>query len=387
MQHREDGEDDDELGAEVARLCAIKGQHQRRIKDIESQATVRVSFCRTETQHSVCLQAGKMTSVPWHDRPVVWCPSLPEAKESIVHLTQDLPFDIPPNELMFVFGGKDSVASSCGECYDVESRHWSLVTCDMPSPRMGHAAVSLAGQLYVIGGWNGSDYMSSVDCFDPVSQQWSSVSPMTKPIQSAAAAVASDRIYVVGGWTSSQGASRTVQCYDLAKKTWSITAPLGIPRYCHNVVTISDRLYAIGGRDRYHTDLDSVEVFDKTKWSFMPNMPSKRSGAAAVELGGKIYVLGGQFPDQDPRLTHILRTVECFDPRSMTWSIQPPMSVGRYRLAAVVMRGRIYAIGGGTPRTQYNTVECFDPSTCTWTMVEPMTTNRQYHAAVTVTLS
>src|SRR2546423_12290840 len=60
---------------------------------------------------------------------------------------------------------------------------------------------------------------------------------------------------------------------------------------------------------------------------------------AAVEAGGKIYVVGGCASGR-------LNDVEEYDPASNTWTTKAPMPTARYGLAAAEAGGKIYAIGG-----------------------------------------
>jgi N-acetylneuraminic acid mutarotase len=78
---------------------------------------------------------------------------------------------------------------------------------------------------------------------------------------------------------------------------------------------IGSRLYAIGGSRwngagiRYTS---VVEVFDTTTqaWSQVASLPSGRYDHAAVELGGKIYVIGGEREDSDS----MTATVDVYTP-------------------------------------------------------------------------
>jgi hypothetical protein len=54
------------------------------------------------------------------------------------------------------------------------------------------------------------------------------------------------------------------------------------------------RLYVLGGTEASQT-LDSVEVFDPLtdSWTAGKPMGSRRHGAAALSMGGRVYVMGG----------------------------------------------------------------------------------------------
>merc|ERR1719203_1934684 len=56
----------------------------------------------------------------------------------------------------------------------------------------------------------------------------------------------------------------------------------------------SPRIYVIGGAQNNQA-LDTVECYDPEacQWSQLPPMPTPRSDLAATVIGGKLYVMGG----------------------------------------------------------------------------------------------
>ena len=89
-------------------------------------------------------------------------------------------------------------------------------------------------------------------------------------------------------------------------------------------------------------------------------MPTGRWDAAAAALDGKIYVLGGgRLNDRS------LRVVEVFDPLRGFWRVQASLRRMRSSLAACVLDGQLYAIGGDP-----DDFEGGDPDDLTWDLVE-----------------
>lgn len=111
--------------------------------------------------------------------------------------------------------------------------------------------------------------------------------------------------------------------------------------------------------------------------------PSAREYAAAVALGGRVYVMGGQRTDAGVIPGPATAVVEVYDPVTNTWASAPPMPTARMGLVAAVANGRIYAIGGrtdGFSTSAVGTVEEFDPSTQLWTSKAAMPTPRYFAA-------
>lgn len=91
-------------------------------------------------------------------------------------------------------------------------------------------------------------------------------------------------------------------------------------------------------------------------WTTKAPMPTAREGLAAGVVNGILYAIGG-----DINLGH-LKKVEAYDPATNTWTTKAPMPTGRDFLAAGVVNGILYAVGGYKGGTSYlNTVEAYTP--------------------------
>mmetsp|Transcript_61622 Transcript_61622/g.112246 ORF Transcript_61622/g.112246 Transcript_61622/m.112246 type:complete len:146 (+) Transcript_61622:2-439(+) len=138
--------------------------------------------------------------------------------------------------------------------------------------------------------------------------------------------------------------------------------------------------------------LRTVERFDEAHntWSLLPPMPTRRRGLAAVSLRGRIYAIGGghaastglatRTSSISPR-TQACGTVERYDVATGVWERMPPMPTPRMFLAAVVLNGRVYAIGGSDGAQALRTVECFDEETNSWDKLPEMPTRRVFFSA------
>jgi len=66
-----------------------------------------------------------------------------------------------------------------------------------------------------------------------------------------------------------------------------------------------------------------------------------------------------------------LNAVESFDPILGVWRIETQMPTKRSGLAAVVMNERIYCLGGYDGKNFVSTIESFDPRTGEWQVIIP----------------
>jgi N-acetylneuraminic acid mutarotase len=120
--------------------------------------------------------------------------------------------------------------------------------------------------------------------------------------------------------------------------------------------------------------ISSVILAQSGSWSTKASMPTERMCLAAGVVNGKIYAIGGTISRDTPGL----QTVEEYDPMFDTWTMKAPMPTARECLAASAVNGKIYAIGGSQTwfGSGLNIVEEYDPETDIWMTKTPMPTAR-----------
>src|SRR5258708_4030090 len=93
-------------------------------------------------------------------------------------------------------------------------------------------------------------------------------------------------------------------------------------------------------------------------WARLADMTSPHEYHAAVAVGGKIYVLGGE----------AIAKFEEYDPATNQWKVLPQMPTsGRSFLGAAAVDDKIYAIGGISRKVDaYATVEAYDLGKGSW---------------------
>jgi N-acetylneuraminic acid mutarotase len=141
-------------------------------------------------------------------------------------------------------------------------------------------------------------------------------------------------------------------------------------------------VYAIGGSDHgcdpaHGGSYNTVEAYDPVTdtWTTKASMPTARNSLAAAVVNGIVYAIGGQNGPNS------YSTVEAYDPVTDTWTTKASMPGARNSLAAAAVNGIVYAIGG---IFEYGIVEAYDPVTNTWTTKAPMPTARNTLAAAAV---
>ena len=220
--------------------------------------------------------------------------------------------------------------------------------------------------------------------------RWVNLAPYPQPTQEIGGAVANGKLYILGGYGANApgGLAGWFNEYDPATDRWTKRPDIPMPVHHQAMVGYGGKVYSFGGGIKrtpegdnwYPTDRSWVYDPAADAWRELAPMPTKRGGGAAVELNGKIHVIGGS--GYHPRQTEdvsisatvphrAVTTHEIYDPATNTWTIGVPMNVPRNHLGLGVVNGKIYAIGGRVGSSfvgasSNDSVEEFDPATQMW---------------------
>lgn len=166
-------------------------------------------------------------------------------------------------------------------------------------------------------------------------------------------------MYVAGCETQS------IYRYDPRRDTWSTLAGTlpAILGHAGDGATYEGRIYARS--DGQHSSR-RLYVYDiaADAWSAreMPWNIVDRQWYEAVELGGHVYFLGGQYTSGGSS-----RTVDRFDPLTGAWESMAPMLHPRAMAMAWAHEGKVYVAGGRDDYGPLSSTEVYDPASDTWT--------------------
>src|SRR6202030_3691550 len=220
---------------------------------------------------------------------------------------------------------------------------------------------------------------------------WKKGAPFPQPDEELYGVALNGKMYVIGVWDEGKAAGINYE-YDPTTDKW--TQKKGMPRSAHHaaIATANGKLYVIGGfvppKDTQiptggaWEPIADVWEYDPAadSWKSLAPLPTKRGAAVAVEVGGKIYVIGGATTvagSKDPYFTFfgpslVLTTNEVFVPPTKKGERRKPMSVARNHAYAAPVNGKIYVIGGRTGHafilsaTNTDVVEEYSPISDTW---------------------
>ena len=243
--------------------------------------------------------------------------------------------------------------------------------------RQEHPSVALGGELYVLGGFDGTaQIVASVEAYDPVRDVWrSDIAPLPVPLHHANVAVVNGRIYLAGFLTGLgfEPDGRVFE-YDPGDDRWRErrAMPPGSERGASGVAVIDGRIFVAGGLRG-----GSVATFSSydpvaDEWEQLPDLPVPLDHLAAGAVGGVFYTLGGR----NGAIVSGTAATFAYDPATREWTPRADMPTARGGVSGAVLGDRIYVLGGEGNRQSttgvYPDVEAYDPATDSWEVLEPM---------------
>lgn len=272
--------------------------------------------------------------------------------------------------------------STFSELSQIKS-YWSTGK-DMSTPREEINGVLLDGKIYAIGGSEDRNKITDkVDFYDTTTDEWHSVTPLPSPRDHIGVSTYDDRIFVVGGFDFYDNATNELLIYDPQMNRWKEGAPMPTPRGALTAEFINGTLYAVGGVDSSHNVVSTVEAYDPNtnKWSTKASMPSARHHASAAVVDGNLFVIGGRLlgngiPRPIAEALSNLDDNEVYNPLDNSWKILPQMPTKRSGQAAVSVNSSIYVFGGQSINGTFSTTERYDTRTKVWSTETPLPTAR-----------
>lgn len=207
------------------------------------------------------------------------------------------------------------------------------------------SAAGLFGEIYVPGGRlaDGSP-TEIVEVYSPSNDSWRTVAPLLEPVSGGLVLSDGNFLYLIGGWNG-RDYLNTAYVYDPGAEAWQELPPMKQARA--NLVggAVKGNLYVVGGTDGNNV-VNTCEFFDPIEqaWNDCPPMLEARSGGGAVSIANKLYVIGGQHSD-DPAVFG-----EFYNPELEEWVYTEPVEfLDQAQLAAhgvTNVETSIFVLGG-----------------------------------------
>jgi N-acetylneuraminic acid mutarotase len=218
---------------------------------------------------------------------------------------------------------------------------------------------------------------------------WEKAAPFPEPEEELYGAAANGKMYVMGGYGEGGKPVGMVWEYDPGTDKWNKKKPMALPAHHAAMVDYKGKIYVFGGftllmqgQKVGWKPIDNAWEYDPVTdtWRGLAPMPTKRGSPVAVEVAGKIYVIGGASTHPGSNLAAVfadgparsLTTNEVYDPETNQWEARSPLPTARNHAFAGAVNGKIYVIGGriGSPfitvSSNVDVVEEYDPAVDMW---------------------
>jgi hypothetical protein len=260
----------------------------------------------------------------------------------------------------------------------------------LPRARAELDAATLGRRAYVFGGQTGDgSSVRTMASISPGGDGYSAEPGMPRRLDHTASAAHDGRLYVAGGYTDGNPTAGLFR-YSPRSRRWTQLPSMRTPRGGHAAAIIGERLYVASGGPRTFPDEsaaphETLEIYDlaRRRWRAGPDIPTARHHVAATSHRGKLYVIGGRTPRD-----FSMGTVERYDPARGRWETLPPIpfAVGS---AKAVSDGEGIILTGGDEERNWAEGEGWvtpaawrsDPRVRSWRRLPDLSTARHGHAA------
>jgi len=209
------------------------------------------------------------------------------------------------------------------DCFQLDLTSDTLEWTEFPSlmqARYQHVLLTVAGELYAIGGGHFLGNDRTIEKFNAETNAWELFGEMSgSRSEFCALPLGDDAIILIGGYDDFMQSEKTEK-YDFATKTWTQLSPLPLGRDLHSCVWYKDEIVVAGGwiKNNINNDVDTNRVHkynpkDDT-WSEMPSMTESRTLFGLANLDGNLTAIGGW------KLAYTA-TVEKFNEELQSWEL------------------------------------------------------------------
>ncbi len=264
---------------------------------------------------------------------------------------------------------------------------WSAGTT-LPLALQETAVVALGGEVVLLGGLIAGGARSDLAlAFDPATATWRRLPDLPDRLHHANAAVVGGVVYLLGFLVADFDHDGSVYALDPAVGAWEPRAPMpaGTERGGGATVVLDGRIHVVGGLHARRAVTDHAAYDPSTDtWTVLAPMPTPRDHLAAGVVDGRLYAVGGRDVDADLPMD----LLEIYDPTTGGWTTGAPLPTARGGLAAAVLDGRLYTFGGEgnalDPSGVFPQTEVYLPARDAWYPLAPMATPRHGTGAAVV---
>jgi hypothetical protein len=193
----------------------------------------------------------------------------------------------------YVFGG--GARQTLAAVQAVAPGRRALLRGRLPTARSDLAAITVAGSVYLVGGYDGRAPPNRAVLQTTDGTHFRTVAQLLRGVRYPALAADGQIVYVFGGEPAVGVESRAIQAIDLRSGTARVVGQLPEGLAATAAVRLGGRIYLAGGRSGGRAT-DAVWRFDPAGARMIPagRLPRPVSDAAVVAEDGSAWLLGGE---------------------------------------------------------------------------------------------
>jgi len=233
------------------------------------------------------------------------------------------------------------------ERYDVNKDQWIEVS-SKPTPVSDVIAGVLGGKIFIPGGLMASGEMTDVlEIYNPVLDNWEIGAPVPIRVGGYGLATLEGKLYLFGGRNQEEYLSSVYE-YDPILNLWNERTPMPLPQADMGALSVADRIYIIGGRngdiilDKNYQYSPHAEGTGENPWFISAPMPEARYNMGIANLVDTIYIIGGKGEMDDVGLSQMR-----YDPKLKIWEIEQTQISESWSQGGVVVVGPVLHTLGG----------------------------------------
>ena len=206
----------------------------------------------------------------------------------------------------------------------------------------------------------------AMERFDPVINSWAPLMCYSGLMSNHLTTVVNFQgfLYVIGGEEDEEAVS-SVHKYNPDANLWQEVAPMNVSRNAVCAVADKETIYANGGRANKQM-LDVVERFDSklNSWCRVASMLEKKALSSGTVLNSRVFLFGGFF-SASPQLV-VSSSIEMYDPTSNMWTAIQGTSAPTRFFSVTSFKGDVYVIGKRNQDSSDSFLQIFDVDKNEW---------------------
>ena len=234
---------------------------------------------------------------------------------------------------------------------------WTTGT-SLPSTHYGCNTLVTKNRVYLLGGYDGSNYSSIVHTApinaDGTLGTWTTGTSLPGALGLSGVVVTNDRVYLLGGYNNSAYVSTVYTApinTDGTLGTWTIgtNIPLAMTS---RVITTKNRVYLLGGYSinlTYYANVYTAPInADGTlgTWTASNSLPGPLAYGQPITTNSRVYLLGGSDSGGGPAVSIVYTAPINTDGTLGTWTTGTSLPGALGSSQAIVTNSRVYLLGG-----------------------------------------